>query len=58
MNTRIVVIGASATGLGFIDSLLKTTYLNLQNIILVNPGGMPNPHAMFEPIKGMKEQSK
>lgn len=52
INTRIVVVGASVTGLAFIDSLLKTAYLNLRNIILVNPGGMPNPRAMFEPIKG------
>lgn len=52
VNTRIVVVGASVTGLGFIDSLLKTAYLNIRNIVLVNPGGMPDPHTMFEPITG------
>lgn len=52
INTRIVVVGGSDTGLAFIDSLLKTAYLNLRNIILVNPGGMPNPNGLFEPIEG------
>eukprot|EP00026_Physarum_polycephalum_P001117 Phypoly_transcript_01118.p1 GENE.Phypoly_transcript_01118~~Phypoly_transcript_01118.p1 ORF type:complete len:1198 (+),score=147.66 Phypoly_transcript_01118:30-3623(+) len=52
INTRIVVVGASITGLSFIDTLLKTAYLNLRNIILVNPGGMPDPMSLFEPISG------
>jgi hypothetical protein len=52
INTRIVVIGASTAGLSFIDTLLKTAYLNLRNIILVNPGGMPDPKSLFEPIAG------
>ncbi len=49
-----MVVGASDTGLGLIDALLKVAYLNLRNIILVNPGGMPDPMGLFEPIQGTK----
>lgn len=52
VNTRIVVIGGSETGLAFVDSLLKTAYLNLKNVVLVNPGGLPSPSGLFEPAQG------
>jgi len=39
-NTRIVVVGASDTGLSFIESLLTIKDINFTNIILLAPGGL------------------
>lgn len=39
-NTRIVVVGASDTGLSFIESLLMIREVNFTNIILLAPGGL------------------
>jgi hypothetical protein len=39
-NTRIVVVGASDTGVSFIESLLTIKDINFTNIILLAPGGL------------------
>ena len=41
-NTRIVVVGASDTGISFIESLLSLKYVNFTNITLLAPGGTSN----------------
>lgn len=41
VHARIVVIGASTTGLAFIHSLLAIPYLHFTNILLVSTDGMP-----------------
>jgi hypothetical protein len=41
-NSRIVVVGASDTGMSFIEALLSISYLNFTNIILIAPGGLPH----------------
>ena len=43
-NSRIVVIGASDTGISFIEALLSISYLNFTNIVLIAPGGLPHHH--------------
>ena len=44
-NSRIVVVGASDTGISFIEALLSISYLQFTNITLVSPGGLPHHHA-------------
>lgn len=39
-NSRIVVVGASDTGISFIEYLLSLRYVNFPNLVLVNPGGL------------------
>lgn len=39
-NSRIVVLGASDTGISFIEYLLSLRYINFTNIVLLNPGGL------------------
>ncbi len=39
-NNRIVVIGASDTGISFIEYLLSLRYVQFTNIILLNPCGL------------------
>ncbi|CAH0625391.1 unnamed protein product [Chrysodeixis includens] len=44
VNTRIVIVGASRTALGFINSLLfgqTSTYLTFTDVTLVSPNGLP-----------------
>ncbi|KAJ8720152.1 hypothetical protein PYW07_012195 [Mythimna separata] len=44
INTRIVVIGASRTALGFLNALLfsqTSTYLTFNNVTLISPNGLP-----------------
>ena len=41
-NSRIVVVGASDTGISFIEALLSIGYLNFTNITLIAPGGLPH----------------
>lgn len=41
---RIVVVGASDTGVSFIETLLSIKYINFSNIFLLAPGGMVNLH--------------
>ena len=43
-NSRIVVVGASDTGISFIEALLSISYLQFTNIILIAPGGLPHHH--------------
>lgn len=43
-NSRIVVVGASDTGISFIEALLSISYLRFTNIVLVSPGGLPHHH--------------
>lgn len=43
-NSRIVVVGASDTGISFVEALLSITYLKFSNIILIAPGGLPHHH--------------
>jgi len=39
-NTRIVVVGASDTGISFIESLLTIKEVNFTHITLLAPGGI------------------
>ena len=39
-NSRIVVVGASDTGISFIEALLSISYLRFTNIMLIAPGGL------------------
>jgi len=47
-NTRIVVVGASDTGISFIESLLSVRYVNFPHIVLLAPGGLRNNHVKSE----------
>ena len=44
VNHRIVVVGASDTGISFIESLLTNMCLRFTNIYLLAPGGLPYYH--------------
>jgi malic enzyme len=41
-NSRIVIVGASDTGISFIEALLSISYLQFTNIVLIAPGGLPH----------------
>ncbi|EAR95092.1 hypothetical protein TTHERM_00641200 (macronuclear) [Tetrahymena thermophila SB210] len=43
-NTRIVVVGASDTGISFIESLLSVKDINFTHITLLAPGGIMTMH--------------
>jgi hypothetical protein len=43
-NSRIVIVGASDTGISFIEALLSIGYLYFTNIVLIAPGGLPHHH--------------
>jgi len=43
-NTRIVVVGASDTGISFIESLLTLKEINFTHITLLAPGGLTTMH--------------
>lgn len=43
-NTRIVVVGASDTGISFIESLLMIKDIIFTNITLLSPGGIITMH--------------
>ena len=43
-NARIVVVGASDTGISFVEALLSITYLKFSNITFIAPGGLPHHH--------------
>jgi hypothetical protein len=52
-NNRIVVIGASDTGISFIESLLSIRYLEFSYIYLIAPGGLLYHHIENE-LSNMK----
>ena len=52
-NNRIVVIGASDTGISFIESLLSIRYLEFSYIYLIAPGGLLYHHIENE-VSNMK----
>ena len=52
-NNRIVIIGASDTGISFIESLLSIRYLEFSYIYLIAPGGLLYHHIEKE-IDNMK----
>lgn len=43
-NTRIVIVGASDTGISFIESLLMLKEITFQNITILSPGGILTMH--------------
>ena len=43
-NSRVVVVGASDTGISFVEALLSISYLCFTNITLISPGGLPHHH--------------
>ena len=55
-NSRIVVIGASDTGISFVEYLLNITYLQFTNITLIAPGGLPH-HNVQNKRSNLKSQS-
>ena len=52
-NTRIVVVGASDTGISLIETLLSIKYINFTNISLLAPGGLVNMHVK-EPFSQLR----
>lgn len=56
-NTRIVVIGASDTGISLIETLLSIKYINFTNIYLLAPGGLVNMHVTDDPFYQLKSSS-
>lgn len=55
-NTRIVVVGASDTGISLIETLLSIKYINFTNISLLAPGGLVNMHVK-EPFSQLRSSS-
>jgi hypothetical protein len=43
-NTRIVIVGASDTGIAFIESILMLKEVNFTNITFLSPGGVLTMH--------------
>ena len=43
-NSRIIVVGASDTGISLIESLLTIKEINFTNITLLAPGGLITMH--------------
>ena len=56
-NSRIVVVGASDTGISFIEALLSISYLQFTNIVLIAPGGLPHHHFGNDKSQNLKAQS-
>jgi NADH dehydrogenase FAD-containing subunit len=56
VNTRIIVVGASDTGISFIESLLSNRYLQFTSIYLIAPGGLSYYH-IDDSSKNMKSSS-
>ena len=56
-NSRIVVVGASDTGISFIEALLSISYLQFTNIVLIAPGGLPHHHVGEKRNHNLKAQS-
>jgi NADH dehydrogenase FAD-containing subunit len=53
VNNRIVVVGASDTGISLIESLISIKSLNFTNLTLLAPGGLitMNSTSQFDMIK-------
>ena len=49
VNTRIVVVGASATAAAFLEQLLFTPYIQFTSVTLVSPSGLPQVSERGEP---------
>jgi NADH dehydrogenase FAD-containing subunit len=43
-NSRIVIVGASDTGISFVEALLAISFLQFTNITIIAPGGLPHHH--------------
>jgi len=56
-NSRIVVVGASDTGISFIEALLSISYLQFTNIVLIAPGGLPHHHCGDNKAMNLKAAS-
>jgi hypothetical protein len=56
-NSRIVVVGASDTGISFIEALLSIGYLSFTNIVLIAPGGLPHHHIGDKRAQNLKSYS-
>jgi hypothetical protein len=56
-NSRIVVVGASDTGISFIEALLSISYLQFTNIVLIAPGGLSHNHVGEKRNHNLKAQS-
>lgn len=56
-NSRIVVVGASDTGISFIEALLSVGYLQFTNIVLIAPGGLPHHHFGDAKAQNLKSYS-
>jgi hypothetical protein len=56
-NSRIVVVGASDTGISFIEALLSIGYLQFTNIVLIAPGGLSHHHIGDKRAQNLKSYS-
>jgi NADPH-dependent 2,4-dienoyl-CoA reductase/sulfur reductase-like enzyme len=52
----VVVVGASDTGISFIEALLSINYLAFTNITLISPGGLPH-HNLARKQSNLKTSS-
>ena len=50
-------MGASDTGISFIEALLSISYLQFTNIVLIAPGGLPHHHYGDDKGANLKAQS-
>ncbi|CAH8493747.1 unnamed protein product [Schistosoma mattheei] len=41
INARIIIVGASTTGLAILEKLITCTYIRFTNLVLLSPNGLP-----------------